>query len=434
MFPPSTKIPSADMTIAHAVPAEALEGVHAGDKLGRLARISLYLGVAGLAMGAWLGWSGGETEMRHFWFSYLVGFTFLLTIGMGTLFFTMLQHAVGAYWSVVVRRIAELPMANFPLLAVMFLPLLVPLLDGSGSLWPWAGHHDGGDPGHTALLEHKRPFLNIPFFLLRVGIYFGVWVFLSRKFLRMSLDQDATDSPGPTVTARRWSAPSIIVFAFALSFGAFDLLMSLNPSWFSTIFGVYIFAGSFIANCAWLILCARWLQNRDLLTSQVTVEHYHDMGKFLFAFVFFWGYIGFSQFMLIWYANLPEETMWFKDRITPAWEGWSWFMVFGHFAIPFAAILSRHVKRSRIGLLVLASYALLMHWVDMYWVIMPNMNAPSLGGPADGGTNPFGLMEIVVTAGLVGLFVSALARRASKHPLLPVKDPLLGDSLAFENF
>ena len=371
--------------------------------------------------------------MRHFWFSYLVAFAFLLTIGMGALFFTMLQHAVGAYWSVVIRRIAELTMANFPLLALLFLPLLIPLLDGHGTLWPWAGQHEGGDPGHAALLAHKEPFLNVPFFLLRIAVYFGVWISLARWFLRRSLEQDLTSSPTPTVRSRKWSSPGIIVFALALSFGAFDLLMSLNPAWFSTIFGVYIFAGSFIGNCAWMILCARWLQNRNLLTNQINVEHYHDMGKFLFGFVFFWGYIGFSQFMLIWYANLPEETMWYKDRITPAWENWSWFLVFGHFVIPFAGLLSRHVKRSRFGLFFFACYALFMHWVDMYWVVMPNMNAPSLGGPADGGSNPFGLMDVAVTVGLVGIFVSCFARRAAKHPLLPVKDPLLADSLAFEN-
>lgn len=421
------------MTSVHSIPTGALEGVHAGEKLSGLARISLLIGMAGLALGAWLGWSGGEAEMRHFWFSYLVAFAFLLTIGMGALFFTLLQHAVGAHWSVVVRRIAELTMANFPLLALLFLPLLIPLLDGHGTLWPWAGHHEGGDPGHAALLAHKEPFLNVPFFLLRIAIYFGVWISLARWFLRRSLEQDLTSSPTPTVRSRKWSSPGIIIFALALSFGAFDLLMSLNPAWFSTIFGVYIFAGSFIGNCAWMILCSRWLQNRNLLTNQINVEHYHDMGKFLFGFVFFWGYIGFSQFMLIWYANLPEETMWYKDRITPAWENWSWFMVFGHFVIPFAGILSRHVKRSRFGLLFFACYALLMHWVDMYWVVMPNMNAPSLGGPADGGSNPFGLMDVAVTVGLVGIFVSCFARRAAKHPLLPVKDPLLADSLAFEN-
>jgi len=438
---------------------EAVQDVQAGDLAPRVARIGLVVGVVGLLVGAGFGLTGDAHAKQHFWFAWLVAFAYVLTIGMGTLFFSMIQHLVNAHWSVTVRRLAEITMANLPAICLLGLPLLVPLLDGHGTLWKWAGggHHGeeaahgaevpGGESGaaaeavepaaqadplgvqlaeeeHHEFVEHKRPFLNSGFFIARLIGYFLIWALMARFFFRGSVAQDSASDAAPTLRMKKWSAPAIIVFALTLSFAAFDLLMSLDETWFSTIFGVYIFAGSFVACFAWLVVCAKFLQSRGVMKNAVTREHYHDLGKFMFAFVFFWGYIAFSQFMLIWYANIPEETHWYANRITPAWINWSWLLLIGHFLIPFPGLLSRHVKRRTGVLLFWAIYMLVMHWVDLYWIVMPNLDPQHVN---------FGVVDVALTLGMVGILVFLTARRASGQALLPVNDPLLPQSLGFKN-
>ena len=421
---------------------EAVQDVHAGDLAPRVQRIGLAVGVVGLAIGAGLGLTGDAHDKQHFWYAWLVAFAFVLTIGMGTLFFSMIQHLVNAHWSVTVRRLAEITMANLPLICLLGLPLLVPLFDGHGSLWKWAGdsaHHgveagapQVGDPlaselageEHHEFVAHKRPFLNTGFFLARLIGYVLVWWLMARFFFRGSVAQDTATDVAPTLRMKKWSAPAIIAFALTLSFAAFDLLMSLDETWFSTIFGVYIFAGSFVACFAWLVVCAKFAQSQGLLRSAVTREHYHDLGKFLFAFVFFWGYIGFSQFMLIWYANLPEETHWYANRITPAWINWSWALLLGHFLIPFPGLLSRHVKRRSGVLLFWAIYMLAMHWLDLFWIVMPNLDPQHVN---------FGVVDVALTLGMLGMLVFLTARRAAGQALMAVNDPLLPQSLGFRN-
>lgn len=306
-----------------------------------------------------------------------------------------------------------------------------PHADKAGHGGDHAGYTDRVAVGHgeVGYIEGKRAYLNVGFFIIRFFLYFGVWIALGLWYLHTSTRQDATSDPGLTNKMEGMAPLAVLLFAITLTFAAFDLLMSLDPVWYSTIFGVYFFAGAFGGAIATLILTTMFLQNRGFLNA-VNVEHFHDLGKLQFAFVFFWGYIAFSQFMLIWYANLPETTYWYAYRgvstYPGATNGWTWVtlaLLFCNLLIPFAGLLSRHVKRNRKALAFWAVWLLVMHWVDLWWLVMPQLSDKVT----------FGLVEIGCTVGLVGLFLAGAVRVAAKHSLVPVGDPRLGASLGHEN-
>ncbi len=403
----------------------ANDNLHDGGLSSRFGKLFLIIGVVALAIGAGIGMTEGD-DLRHFFHAYLVGYAFILSVALGGLFFVIIQHLTNAHWSVTVRRLAEFTVVSLPWVGLLGLPLLYPLFthagveEHGGLLWPWI--HPHGD--HAALVSKKVAWLNPTFFAVRMLAYYAIWAFMGTYFVRKSFQQDKTDDHEPTLKAKKWSAVAVIVFALSITSAAFDLLMSLDPAWFSTIFGVYFFSGSLVAIFSWLILTSLFMQRTGRLQHAVTVEHYHDLGKFLFAFVFFWGYIAFSQYMLIWYGNIPEETLWFAHRQTEAWMPVSWLLAVGHFMIPFAALLSRHTKRRVTVLGFWAAYMLVMHWVDLYWLVMPALDPEHLH---------FGVVDVATTVGLVGLFVAGLCKIAGDRPLIPVNDPLLGQCLAFKN-
>jgi hypothetical protein len=236
--------------------------------------------------------------------------------------------------------------------------------------------------------------------------------------------QDESGDPRLTLRMEKRAAPSMVLYAITVTFAAFDLLMSLSPHWFSTIFGVYFFSGGVVACFAWLALKSHLLQGGGLLPNAITREHYHDLGKLIFAFIVFWAYIGFSQYMLIWYANIPEETEWFLQRQSGGWTALSVLLLFGHFFLPFLALLSRYPKRQRLLLVPGTIWVLFMHWVDLYWLAMPAFGASS---------PPLHALDFTLFVGVGGIFTALLLRRLAKHSLLPEKDPRLADSLVFEN-
>jgi hypothetical protein len=221
------------------------------------------------------------------------------------------------------------------------------------------------------------------------------------------------------------STAGLILFAFTVTFFAFDYVMSLTPHWYSTIYGVYVFAGAILSFFAFLPILAYVVQGWGALRRAITTEHYHDLGKLVFAFTVFWAYIGFSQYMLMWYANLPEETVWYLARQTGGWTAVSIFLIFGHFLVPFLALMSRNVKRRLPLLLAGAGWMLLMHYVDVTWLVRP-AHSP--------GAVPLSLMDLATFVGIGGVFCAALVRRLSAHALVPVKDPRLHESMSFENF
>jgi len=383
------------------------------------------IGAVALVLAAVLG-SMENDGFRRFSLSYVTAFTWLLALGLGALFWVTLQNLVNAHWSIVLRRIGEVLAASAPLLAILALPVVVPIFMGNSSIYAWSNTHQV-EASH--LLHHKAPYLNPTFFLIRFVVYFGVWTLLSRYFLKNSLAQDASkDGSGLMAKMRTAAGPGMIAWGLTMTFAAFDLLMSLDSTWFSTMFGVYFLASCVLSINSFLPLAAMWLQKRGVLTKSVTTEHYHDLGKMMFAFTVFWAYIAFSQFMLLWYANIPEETAWFKARFVGGWGGgWgliSAILLFGHFVIPFFGLLSRHIKRRRPTLAFWAIWQLVMIYIDMYWLVMPN---------ADPAGPPFSLIDLACLVGVLGVFIAGAAMRAKNLNLMPTNDPRLPKSLAFEN-
>lgn len=402
------------------------EKITMGTAASRLKKVGFGLGVVGLGAGLALGASAGD-GWRRFQHSYLLNFMFVLSIGLGALFFVVLQHLVRAKWSVVVRRLAECLTGAFPVLLLLSLGIVVPLVAGSHALYEWA---DEAKVATDHVLHAKAGYLNSGFFAVRVAIYFGIWLAISQYFFRTSVAQDASGDARLSERMRVVSAPSMIAFALTTAFAAFDLLMSLHPHWFSTMFGVYYFAGCAISIFAVLLLMTIAMHRSGRLTRAITVEHEHDLGKLLFAFVFFWGYVAFSQFMLIWAANLPEETAFFRPRLdlhTDGGLGWGWVsivLVVGHFAVPFVGLISRNVKRRWWLVGAWATYMLGMHWIDLFWLVMPAFDPSRVR---------FHLLDLVLLVGMVGFFLAAVAHHLGRVKLVAVGDPGLGESLKFEN-
>lgn len=382
-----------------------------GHSWRKLPTVGCVIGVIGLAASVGLGLG----DWLQFYFSYLVAFIFFLSLALGGLFFTLVHHVTKAGWSVVVRRLAENVMGTLPFFVFLFIPIAL----GASDLY----HHWTHAPSDDTLVAGKLAYLNLPFFYVRAAFYLLIWTFLSWWFLKQSVAQDTTGDHAITRKLQARSAPALVLFALTLTFAVFDWVMTLDPHWYSTIFGVYYFGGLMIAIFSTLALLVLGLQKAGLLRDVVTVEHFHDLGKYQFAFVVFWAYIAFSQYMLIWYANIPEETLWVRHRTEHGWEHIAGLLMVGHFLIPFFFLLPRTIKRIPRLVGYAAVWLLLMHYVDMYWLIMPVHHE----------TLTLSLMDLTTFVTVGGFFVAALGWQFRRHSILPIKDPRLAESLAFEN-
>lgn len=383
--------------------------------------VPLVIGVLFLAVTAF----GAGADSQQFYFSYLVGWSFALTIALGALFFVLVQHLTQAQWSAVVRRVPEALTWAFPLLAVLSIPIVL----GMHDLYHWT-HEELYDPTsdkYDALVAGKAAYLNVPFFLGRMVLYFVLWTFLSYKLYTISVKQDLEPSPDMPAKFRKVSAFGIIVFGLTIAFAGFDFIMSLDPHWFSTMYGVYIFAGSFMSAFAMIIFIYAVLQRAGMLNGTVTVEHYQDLGKFLFGFTVFWAYIAFSQYMLYWYGNIPEETVWYRHRLEHGWEYHSAALLVMHFIIPFIVLLPRFTKRILPVLAFMSVYMLVMHWFDLHWQVMPvlsNMRHSHAG---------FHWMDFTAFIGFFALLFGTTMYRLSRHSLVPSNDRYLDKSLRFHS-
>ncbi len=379
---------------------------------GRWLRGAALVAAAGLGLTAVL----SALDLRRALFGYHVAFTYWTGIAVAALILLMIFHAAGARWMTVVRRLLE----TIPLVTALLAVLFVPLALGMRHLFPWVDL--SGVTGEALhVWQHRRPWLNVPFFLVRAALYFGLWIAVSHLLHRWSVRQDDSGEPALTVSQRRLGAGALPAVALAMSFAAFDWQMSLDVSLASTIFGVYYFAGSFVASVAVLILAV--LAARGRVLQGVTEDHLHSLGKFLLAFTAFWAYIALSQYLLIWVANVPEEAPWYLLRNATGWRGVGLFLVFFHFIVPFFLLLSRSLKRSPRGLAVMSIWILVVHYVDVYWVVMPRLHPD--------GPRP----SLVDLAAWAGIGAAALAfglwRLRGRHPV-PVRDPFLPDSLGYE--
>lgn len=370
------------------------------------------VGVIALGISAALGWQQRD-QLMH---SYLVAFLFGLSLALGGLFFVLVQYATRAGWSVVVRRMAENAMATLPLFALLFIPIA---LFGMDTLY-----HHWAHPGDDPILLSKQAFLNPTGFYLRAALYFVVWIAAAIWFYRRSARQDEERTAALTGSMQSVSAPALILFALTTTFAAIDWIMSLDPHWFSTMFGVYFFAGCVVAILCLLILVSLALRRGGRLDGVVTVDHLYDLGKLLFGFVVFWAYIAFSQFMLIWYGNIPEETLFFVHRWHHGWEILSVLLAAGHFGLPFLFLLPMDFKRSGVTLSLAACWLLVMHYLDLYWLVMPSLHHEHIHGD---------VLDVTCLVGVVALFVAVFTHRMVGHKLVPVGDPRLAESVAFEN-
>jgi hypothetical protein len=359
----------------------------------------------------------GAGNPKQLYFSWLVSFLFFLSLALGALFFVLIQYAAQGGWGIVLRRIGETSFATIPVMAALFVPVLLGMRD----LYSWSVP---GAAEHDALLRWKEPFLNVPFFLIRAGVYFACWSFIALLYYRLSRAQDATGDQAVSARLRRLAGPAIIVLALTQTFASVDWIMSLTPHWYSTIFGVYFFAGSFVGFIALLSVVTVAMRRAGLLDTVISAEHLHDVGKLLFAFTAFWAYIAFSQFFLIWYANLPEETIWFKARLEGSWKAVSILLMAGHFGIPFLYLMGRTVKRRGWTLALGGTWLLVMHFVDLYWQVMPTLHPE--------GVRPSSLDAAAFVA-VGGCFIGVAGWLMRRQALVPLRDPRLAESLAFEN-
>jgi hypothetical protein len=287
-----------------------------------------------------------------------------------------------------------------------------------------------GDPHaliEKKILEKKKPYLNRNFFLVRVGIYFLVWILIATRLFGYSSQQDKSKDPKLTLKAQAFAPPATFLYALTLTFAAFDWIMSLEPTWFSTIFGVVIFSCGVVSSLAVIILTTLALRASGPLEGAVTVEHYHDLGKLMFGFLVFWAYVQFSQFMLIWYAALPEETTFFHNRWDYApWDNVSMALILFHFVVPFFWVISRNFKRNVGRLQIGAAIILVMHVVDIYWFVMPNMHLGKAGFS-------FHWLDAACLLAVGGLYSAFVFHRMTQHSLVPVGDPRLERALHFQN-
>lgn len=356
-------------------------------------------------------------------YGYLFGFIFTLSLGLGALVFVLIQHVTRAGWSVAVRRISEDVIALMPLFILLFIPIAL----STHEIFPWT-HADHIDE----MLRRKLPYLNEKFFLMRSFGYLLVWAVMGVWFYRVSLAQDFGGRFELTRIMQAVSAPGVIIYGLSLTFASFDWIMSLQPHWYSTIFGVCFFAGCFLFALAFITLIAMCLQNAGLLKNVITSEHYHDLGKLMFAFTIFWAYVNFSQFMLYWYASIPEEIEFFTHRMHNGWEIISWAIPITNFVLPFLLLMSRSLKRIRLGLALNSLYVIAAHLLNIYWLIIPAYSDPAIHhGPAP---LHVALVDILALFGIFGLFLGAFLFVLARHKVLAVGDPRLKESLAFENF
>jgi hypothetical protein len=374
-------------------------------------------------------------NLKHWLAVYHTGAMTVLALCLGSLFYMLAFHLTNAGWSVTLRRQFENVASFLPFAFLLVLPTLVVEMVSHGKLFLWMSHSQAGDH----LMEHKRAYfyLNQPvggvpvFFILRAILYVTVWTYLSRRLCKLSRLQDQTGDPVLSAQARFTSAWGMLLFALTTAFASFDWLMSMDYKFFSTMWGVYYFAGAAFASPGLIALINSRLIAAGKLRGVVTSEHFHDLGKLMFSFTVFWAYIAFFQYFLIWYSNIPEETAFYIYRDNEPWKSIGVFLMFGHFVIPFLILLFRPVKKSFSLLTVMGVWAILVSVVDIYWIVRPMVDATN-DHPAPIG--PTIWIDALAIAGPLAIFAGYLFIKIPSVALIPVRDPRLPEALEHRNY
>ena len=376
-------------------------------------------GAAVGAIGLLLTLLGGLWQPRQALLAYLVAFVYWLGLALGALTLVMANHAAGARWNVTIRRLSESIGAVLPLFVLLFVPLLL----GARHIWFWVAPPEPLSREMLDLLAHKQPYLNMTSFALRAVGYFLIWSGIAWLLRSFSIQQDESGDPRLTLSMRKWSPPGLVLFFLTFTFASFDWLMSLQPTWYSTIFGLYVYAGAFVSSLALQCLLVTGLRSSGSpLGRVISVDHQHNLGKLLLTFTAFWAYMAFSQYMLIWAGNLPEELQWIVVRSRGPWRPVGILILLGQFFIPFFLLLSRDLKRSPPALAAVAAWILFIHYVDLYWVVMPAADVTRLG---------LHWTHLTAFAGVGGLSVAAAVWLLRGARPVPVRDPFLEDSLRY---
>jgi hypothetical protein len=378
----------------------------------RLGRVALGVGLTALAACA----LGAAADPAGFARAWLVGCVYWLGISLGCLALTMIQHLTGGGWGVVARRVFEAGARALPLVAV----LMLPLVGRPDLVYAWAAPSPAVDPALAELLAHKAPYLNPAAFGLRFALYFAIWLGLTWVLDRMSVAQDRGGDADLARRMRVVSGPGLVVWAFTVTFAAFDWLMSLEPGWFSTIYGVYFFGGFGLSALAFLVVVARLLGRGEPMARVLAPRHYHDWGKLMLAFVLLWTYFAISQFLIIWAGNQPEEIEWYLHRLRHGWQWVALALVVFHFAVPFALLLSRDLKRDPRRLAALAGGVLAVRWLDLHWQVAPVFHPHGFA---------VGWLDGAAVAAVGGLWLAAFVWLLKRRPLLPLNDPFLAEAV-----
>jgi len=349
--------------------------------------------------------------------SYLVAYLFWLGMTLGCLAILMIHHVAGGRWSAVIRRLLESGTRTVPLMALLFLPVAL----GTHQLYEWA-HHDV--VARDAVLQAKSAYLNVPFFLARAVFYFAVWLALMGLLNRWSLAQDATDDPGLARRMALLSRGGLVFFGFTMTFASIDWVMSLEPHWFSTIYGVLVIGGQAVAAMGLMIALAAVLAERDggPLAGVIGKQQFHDLGKLLLAFVMLWAYFMLSQFLIIWAGNLPEEIPWYLRRSTGGWQIVTFGLIALQFVLPFLILLSRDVKEQPRRLMSIAVLVVVAQFVDVFWLVSPAFHPGAL---------VIHWLDLVTPIAVGGIWFAMFVRQLASRPLLAVNDPSLpGEAVA----
>ena len=377
---------------------------NAPPSVNRFQRLALIVGALATAIFA----VGFLLDRAQFFHSYLIGFTFWTGITLGSLALLMLGHLTGGGWSLVIRRVLEAATRTLPLVLILFLPVVL----GAHWIYPWT-HAE--EMAHSAALTEKAKYLNLSFFSVRAAVYFAIWLTLAFFLNRWSLLQDRTADRQWGKRMRVLAGPGMVLFVFTVTFASIDWFMSLDPEWSSTIFGFIFVAAWSLSALAFVVAVMAALAKHEPMHHVVGQFHFHDLGKLLLALVMLWSYFAFSQFLIIWSGNLPEEIRWYLPRTHGAWGVIAVAVIVLHFAFPFLFLLSRSFKRNAGKLVIVAILILFMRLVDVFWTIAPNFT---------GAAFHLSWMDLAAPIGIGGLWLSFFLRELTRRSLIPINDPL----------
>jgi hypothetical protein len=366
---------------------------------------SFILGVIGLgAMAAGLVYT---PSTGNFYSSYLFGYAFWVGLSLGCLALLMLHHLVSGAWGFVIQRIVEAGARTLPLMAVLFIPVVF----GMKELYPWT---HPATVGQSHELQAKSGYLSANFFVIRTVVYFGFWITASFVLSTWSRRQDKTGTGTLTARMKTFSGPGMVAFVLTGSFAAFDWMMSLEPGWYSTIYGAMVIVGNVLAALCFAVVLIRFFSLRKPLVGILTTRHYHHLGNMIMAFTILWAYLAFSQFLIIWAGNLPEENSWYLGRLGGGWGTIALLLIVGHFAVPLVLLLLRRNKRSIRRLAVVASMILVMRVIDVFWLVKPAF-------PADGFS--VSALDVLAPLGIGGFWVGYFILQLKTESLVPLHDP-----------